>query len=866
MGSNEINHNRPPKIQRVGSQICPTPNDELLEAILNNEELKVERILRNHPDLLSYRYEDQFNNTPLLIACSEPRISAEVVKVLLDQGADVTDKNMEDWQALHCAAKKTQYKILELILKKDGNVINNLAGGLNALHILIRYGDYESRDISRCAKVLIDKGINLNQGDRNNRTALFWAKKKKLDDVITVIENALNSPEMKSDDPSKSEHSQLLTYLRARDENDFISYRCNIDDFVNETDTESTFLQICCSNGLNKVAGYLLEKGADPNKTYRNEQTPIELAASRGYNELIKTLLRYHARLTTNTLCVCIKDIEDAVHKYRDCYNTLISHIKTQYQDHEVFSLLNGHDKMGYTPLHYAVRYADSDVIQELLTLGSSLGANSDFGVMPIQDIEPSVLEKHLDSCIIYDTKDKHWDKESFKVEYNYRSLIPPFSRKNGSGSQENLFKVSTDPEEGHFKQEILSDLVEETKVIFFMSKEEEFKRLLMHPVITSYLFMKWWRVQYLFWLNFSFYAAFFVSLVLYIFTDYADLSPGDKVPLLQFLSGLSYIPIPGVTVIVFCDSASGTKKQLSAISILLASFELVLLLGQHPFFSTNVVMLKTVSFNFFKFLAWYSILLVAFALSFFLLFIPSEVEEKSDTVVQAESNNKSSNADDDDNTFFDTPYQSVFKTIIMLTGEFDAGSINFTTFPITSKIIFALFIFMIAIILLNLLNGLAVSDTQMIKNDAELVSYIARAKYLQHVESMFFANIFPVQLYRKLVDVCCCFSGVNLNRWSMKGILAQRACLFPKYLQYRLVLYPNKRGLVELDSNDTKKKDKCFRCSGINLDGETVRRTKNIIQARNDHLENVDVKKMAEEIKSLQEKLDSLIQMLSDK
>ena len=48
--------------------------------------------------------------------------------------------------------------------------------------------------------------------------------------------------------------------------------------------------------------------------------------------------------------------------------------------------------------------------------------------------------------------------------------------------------------------------------------------------------------------------------------------------------------------------------KALSSAVIMMAFTELVLMFGRHPLLSTYIAMLKEVSFNFFKVLAWYVI------------------------------------------------------------------------------------------------------------------------------------------------------------------------------------------------------------------------------------------------------------------
>jgi len=75
-------------------------------------------------------------------------------------------------------------------------------------------------------------------------------------------------------------------------------------------------------------------------------------------------------------------------------------------------------------------------------------------------------------------------------------------------------------------------------------------------------------------------------------------------------------------------------------------------------------------------------------------------------------------------------------KTFVMMMGEFEADSIKseMANSP-TCFCLFALFVFIIAIVLLNLLTGLAVSDTQAIKSDAEELSVVSRIRLIYEIE-----------------------------------------------------------------------------------------------------------------------------------
>jgi hypothetical protein len=133
--------------------------------------------------------------------------------------------------------------------------------------------------------------------------------------------------------------------------------------------------------------------------------------------------------------------------------------------------------------------------------------------------------------------------------------------------------------------------------------------------------------------------------------------------------------------------------------------------------------MLKTVSLNYFWFLLSYFFLIIAFAFSFYSLLHKN-----------ATHNINCDSKDGDD--FFLYPFLSVMKTLIMMMGEFEATS--FMCEMLNSKTyfcLFALFIFVIAMVLLNLLTGLAVSDTQAIKSKADQLGLVSRIRLIYEIE-----------------------------------------------------------------------------------------------------------------------------------
>jgi hypothetical protein len=77
---------------------------------------------------------------------------------------------------------------------------------------------------------------------------------------------------------------------------------------------------------------------------------------------------------------------------------------------------------------------------------------------------------------------------------------------------------------------------------------------------------------------------------------------------------------------------------------------------------------------------------------------------------------------------------------VVMMIGEFYASRMSFN---IGSYFVFIFFAFMMVMVVTNLLNGLAVSDTQTIWKEAELVAYRSRLQLVHHYECMVFGGSF---------------------------------------------------------------------------------------------------------------------------
>jgi len=148
-------------------------------------------------------------------------------------------------------------------------------------------------------------------------------------------------------------------------------------------------------------------------------------------------------------------------------------------------------------------------------------------------------------------------------------------------------------------------------------------------------------------------------------------------------------------------DCQCQLKRHVAALVILLSWIELIVLVAKHPRLSrynVYISMFYKVLQTFFSFLLWYSLFLMAFAFGFYIMLhkdIPGHIVQ------------------DDDYIYFDGPWTSMVKTITMFVGELEFSDIPIdpeSTISWFSFSFLVVFVFFIVVILMNLLNGLAVS------------------------------------------------------------------------------------------------------------------------------------------------------------
>lgn len=116
---------------------CASPSlTQLLQAIKAGDRSTVVRILTVKPQLLKEK-EPRWGNTPLIEAVTYCK--PDIVRVLLDQGADVHQANDVGFTPLMVAAKSGCNEAIQMLVQRGASVNERGSSGLTPLHLAAGY-------------------------------------------------------------------------------------------------------------------------------------------------------------------------------------------------------------------------------------------------------------------------------------------------------------------------------------------------------------------------------------------------------------------------------------------------------------------------------------------------------------------------------------------------------------------------------------------------------------------------------------------------------------------------------------------------------------------------------------------------------
>lgn len=821
----------------------------------------INKALKKHDSGINvdYIFPDPYNKTFLDIACSEGL--RDFVELLLELGANPNRINEAYNRApLHFATENQHVEVLQILLEDPAINPNLEVGRQTAFHIAVKNKDL------KCVEALLSAGARPDIVNAKGITPLHQAASTKQKEIVQLILNTKypvpldidtfrdfrgqtardvllqnfpdqSLPEQKN---RKVDFNLLRYYLDANDEKNFLENLSQIDQ--SEAIDFYELVKIASEHNLSEAIVKLISR-----EELVEMSEAAEIAVRRGHYEVLKKILNHDRQVGKKLILVACQELSTPCRRSVDHQKIRLKCLKIILKQKDIDVRVE--DEKGNTPLHYAARAENAEAVDLLLQAGSYIGHLNRLGVPPLAHMCPKTLDNYFNSCI----NSSNERSDDYEINFDYQCLMPNTLKNDG---EEPLLGSNQRNSDKNFMEMQTLRYIAETKAL---------KHLLKHPLLTSFLFIKWSRIRYILYANLFFYLVFYVLLNTYIILVNSKDSE-LKTDVLTAQEGI-FLSVTVIAIVILagrelcqCLSSPGHylmsfenwfevalivlagvflvnhNSQIGAIVILLSAWELVILIGQLPKMSTGIEIFKTVSLNFIKFLILYAFLILSFALAFYILL------------------------KDDGNQSFVTAPQSIFKTIVMLTGEFEAGDIPFHLHPVLGHLIFVLFEFLIAIVLFNLLTGLAVSDTQEILSEAELVSLISRTKLISYIEGV----AVGLPFYPKNRVSCCLQPIFRSSRFNPLYLIAKRILVFKKFLpEGKLSVKPYKNHEIVLQGRRSFAK-KAFPI--LKLDSSITTKAKSII-AQREYVSKEDkiISKLESIFNKRLDKIESLILNLGE-
>lgn len=411
----------------------------------------------------------------------------------------------------------------------------------------------------------------------------------------------------------------------------------------------------------------------------------------------------------------------------KKCFDLLMDHPKCNR------NLINAYDETGLPAIYYSVRYKNDYITMKLLKNGAYVGT-------VINGIRKSLLEDFLNSTIT--TNDRFNDDEDLEIRIDYSFLSPPCKdtsvkkrvkkpktqpkevrNSNSQSSQEPAAAATTiampkSPEHVKILCENIEQYAEEIKPLKKIAEYPELRHFIAHPTIASFILLKWNKLSFLVYINILMILFFMLSFIPFIVlcqTVPEEERSGDYsyifFKVLCFIS-LSLLAVREVTqcmlsfkryfgnisnwidIVLFSSSftillfesqiPNHVSRLLRTCIILLAAAEYFNLLGMVPIMSVSIhtKMYKRVCLTFVKSLTFYSMMIIAFALSFYTLqgdkFLKDIIKLNREGRDNSTNDIPVTNATRDERfNNFNTVGSSIIKSFVMLTGELETSFVS---------------------------------------------------------------------------------------------------------------------------------------------------------------------------------------------
>lgn len=378
------------------------------DAVRSGDIAAVDSLLSADPGLLELRTLHE--NTPLMLAVWHGH--DDVVKLLLDRGADVGARNEREGTAMHYAALFGHPDAIDLLAANGADVDAlddggftpmtwacyaghaDVAGRLVALGADLGHKSTSGMTLMHAAaygghaeiiEFLVESGLTCNPGlDEPGNTPLFGALFQEHSDAArALIERGADIHALRPDSTTAlhlSAERGLYEVVRL-----LLDKGARIDARNSEGETP---LIVATENGRSQIAALLLEKGADPNAAAKDGRRALHEASRNGLSDLVSALLSRGADPNVRESHFGWSPLHIAAANGYGAVAVSLMEYKAQ---------IESVDNKGRTPLQLAAAHSHKDVTAILENGGAEDDAiEKSFGPSPLLKDKLAKGEAHI--------------------------------------------------------------------------------------------------------------------------------------------------------------------------------------------------------------------------------------------------------------------------------------------------------------------------------------------------------------------------------------------------------------------------------------------------------------------------------------
>jgi ankyrin repeat protein len=248
--------------------------------------VEVVRVLLEHGADVTAQNEDEL--TPLHRASRSGR--EEIVRVLLEHGADPAARDKNRMTPLHWASARGHVEVARILLERSEDAEARDKDGRTPLH----YAAFEGRvDIAR---ILLKHGVDATVQDKDGRTPLHRSSSEgHLEVTRLLLKHGVDATATDNDGRTVLHRASIGGHVKV--------VRFLLDHGVDTTIRDKngwTPLHHASRGGHLKVTRVFLEHGADETIQDKNGDTPTNLALQRGHIEVARILLDHGNGVTAS--------------------------------------------------------------------------------------------------------------------------------------------------------------------------------------------------------------------------------------------------------------------------------------------------------------------------------------------------------------------------------------------------------------------------------------------------------------------------------------------------------------------------------------------------------------------------------------